>query len=263
MEETMHDRIVVATYNALADAYVKPEYFPRVDPRAFDRASRYPRVADRVLRLGADVVCLQEVDRPLFDLLERRLGDAGYDGSHAPKRAAGKPDGCATFFRRALNWRGRRVIAYDDGGAAVRTGHVALIDWFVTGAAMLAVVNTHLKWEAPDAPEDARVGLAQARQLVRELAAVPLPQIVCGDFNAEHGGAIMETFRAAGFADAHLPMVATCAPNGRAVKIDHLLHAGGLVATPISPTRVTDDAAFPSEEEPSDHVPIAAAYRLG
>lgn len=53
----------VATYNVLASAYIKPEWYAGVPAHLLDPAWRVPAVARSVAALDADLVCLQEVDR--------------------------------------------------------------------------------------------------------------------------------------------------------------------------------------------------------
>jgi len=107
-------QIVIATYNILADAYIKPEYYPHCDPKDFQAEHRHPRLIERVAGLGADVICLQEVEYALFVRLEARLRGLGYQGRWAHK-GGGKPDGCATFVRGPRQCLGTHIIVFDDG----------------------------------------------------------------------------------------------------------------------------------------------------
>ncbi len=254
--------IVIATYNVLADAYVRPEFFPRCDPAHLAAAARYPRLVERAVALDADVVCLQEVDARLHAMLDARLSPLGYRGEYAQK-GEGKPDGCSTFVRCPWTVAGTHVLAYADGGGKNgRSGHVALIQGLACGKRRLTVTNTHIKWDAPEAPERKRVGYAQARELAALLAWSSAPRIVCGDFNAELGGPILNEFTAVGFADAHRPFARTNNAGDVARKIDFILHAGGLKARPRPTTSVEDRTALPNDVEPSDHVPLVTGFRF-
>lgn len=262
MVATPSSEIVVATYNALADAYVRPEFYPQCDSRAFVSGARYPHVANRVLALDADVICLQEVDAALYAILDARLSAAGYHG-HWARKGECKPDGCATFVRAPWAFTGTRVLYFADGGrSGGRSGHLALLAAVGNGRRRIVVTNTHLKWDAPDAPEEKRLGYAQAKELAALLAWTSSPRILCGDFNAELGGPILNAFADVGFADAHPPSEATNNAGGVARKIDFLLHSAELVAHPYPTTPVADDTPLPSDSEPSDHVPLVATFHM-
>ena len=96
--------LAVASYNVLADAYVRPERYAGVPLVALDFMSREPLLLRRVAGLGADVVCLQEVEHALYPTLEDYLRPQGYVGHYA-RKGNNKPDGCATFVRGAVQDR--------------------------------------------------------------------------------------------------------------------------------------------------------------
>ena len=56
--------ISVATYNLLADAYIKPEHYPLVAPEDFLPQNRHPKLDARVAGLGTDVICASARDIP-------------------------------------------------------------------------------------------------------------------------------------------------------------------------------------------------------
>jgi mRNA deadenylase 3'-5' endonuclease subunit Ccr4 len=59
--------IRVVSWNVLADAYVRREYYPQTSTTVLERASRRASVVDRLVSFAdADVLCLQEVDDALF-----------------------------------------------------------------------------------------------------------------------------------------------------------------------------------------------------
>lgn len=247
--------LTVATYNVLADAYVRPERYPRCDPQDFLPANRHPRLTAYAAALDADVLLCQEVDYATFERLSGRLRNAGYVGRWAQKWSA-KPDGCATFVRAPLKVATWMILDLHDEASS---GHVALAAVIKAGHEAVTVVNAHLKWDAPDAAPDKRHGLAQANHLLQVLENQP-HAIVGGDFNAEPDGEIMTLFRGAGFIDPHPSTAATFIADGRPRKIDYLLHTSDLSARP-HPTKVlTPATALPSASEPSDHLPLAAAF---
>jgi mRNA deadenylase 3'-5' endonuclease subunit Ccr4 len=88
----------IASYNVLADSYVKPQWYPNVDPEVLRWDRRKFALADRVARLDSDIICLQEVEPDAYALIAQRLGAKGYEGIYS-KKGSDKPDGCAMFFR--------------------------------------------------------------------------------------------------------------------------------------------------------------------
>lgn len=236
----------VVSWNVLADAYVRREYYPRTPDAVLEPARRRAAVVERAAALGADVLCLQEVEAPLFEALRGRL--AGHVGCWA-RKGRGKPDGCAVFVRAALGPVTDERLEFDDG-----TGHVALL--VRLPAAGIGVATTHLRWEPP---ERQGVPVAQLETALDALDA-DLPWVVCGDFNAEAGGPVLEVARGRGLVDAYANRsdAVTCNANGRRRRIDFLLASPGLALTPLPVPAIDDDTPLPSAQEPSDHLPIGA-----
>jgi mRNA deadenylase 3'-5' endonuclease subunit Ccr4 len=244
---------VVASYNVLAAAYAEPRFYPRVAPEMLEAGARRKRLVTRCASLGADVLCLQEVELAVFSMLDERLAAAGWRGDFAKKGGA-KPDGCAIFVRAPLVLRESSAIAYTDG-----SGHIAQIANVEVDGIVVRIANTHLKWHAPDVKPEERLSAGQMREL---LAASSGTAILCGDFNFEMTSEVYAAMRAAGFVDPHAASPApTCNPNGRAKKIDYVV-ARGLVGAPLETPHVEDDTPLPSESEPSDHVPLRASFRM-
>jgi mRNA deadenylase 3'-5' endonuclease subunit Ccr4 len=105
----------IASYNVLADSYVKPQWYPNVDPEILRWDRRKFALADGVARLDADIICLQEVEADAYALLEQSLGAKGCEGVYA-KKGGDKPDGCAVFFRQGgLRFAGGAMAYYRDG----------------------------------------------------------------------------------------------------------------------------------------------------
>jgi endonuclease/exonuclease/phosphatase family metal-dependent hydrolase len=237
----------VVTWNVLADAYVRDEYYPHTDPALFDRAKRRRRVAERIAALSkVDVVCLQEVDTALFGLAEEQLPDS--TGRLFKKR--GRGEGVAIFVRQALTtepaWR---ELVFSD-----LSGHVALGVTF----AGLSVVTTHLKWEPPTtAPGDHR-GIVQLSEILDHWKEGA--RVVCGDFNAEPDSEVLALARSRGLSDAYASLAGsfTANSNGRKKRIDYILHSSEFSAVPTPLGPLADDTPMPSETEPSDHLAIEA-----
>ena len=65
----------IASYNILAPAYVHPERYPFTDRGLLEWGARRDRLVARLVALNADVICLQEVERFVFQYLQASLED--------------------------------------------------------------------------------------------------------------------------------------------------------------------------------------------
>src|SRR5947209_3708664 len=90
----------VASYNILAEAYTLPDRYPGIPSALLVPENRRPALIRHISGLGADLICLQEVEPEVFRALEAALGPRGYQGHYAQKTA--RPDGCASFVRTAV-----------------------------------------------------------------------------------------------------------------------------------------------------------------
>jgi endonuclease/exonuclease/phosphatase family metal-dependent hydrolase len=225
----------------LADAYIRATYYPRTDPALLRRGARTQAIVDRIERDPAEVFCLQEVEPALVTAALERL--AGWDVHYEQK--PGKPDGCAILARPGVAIADVRGLLFGDG-----SGHVAL---FATVAGV-RIATTHLRWDPPATPYEQRWAIRQARELI-----AARPEIVCGDLNIEPDDDALSLLVEAGYVDPGGD--ATANPNGRAKRIDYILHARELSATPLPSLAVTNTTPLPSSEMPSDHVPIAVDLR--
>jgi mRNA deadenylase 3'-5' endonuclease subunit Ccr4 len=256
----------VATYNVLATSYIQYARYRRTPKMVLDPAWRVPALVQYVTTFAADVLCLQEVEMDVFAALNSRLNSAGYAGHYA-RKLAGKPDGCATFYRHpAFELIGTRVIAYADGTQETPdSGHIALVVLLRAAGRSVGVANTHLIWAPADATATAQSSYRQALQLLNEcqtMAPSPDGWLICGDFNATPGSEIIALYENAGFHYAHsgLASIHTCKVNAEAKMIDYLFHSPELRAEPRNMFRVSHEAVLPSAEHPSDHLPVVARF---
>ncbi len=70
----------VATYNVLADAYIRRELYPNTSAAVLEPIARRRALLARLVELDADVFCLQEVERVAFTEISDRLAPLGYSG---------------------------------------------------------------------------------------------------------------------------------------------------------------------------------------
>jgi len=216
-----------------------------------DPQRRRAALLHRIKGFSADVLCLQEVEAPTFAAITSIL--PGYQGVYEPK-AMGKPDGCATFHRGAAE---SRRLEYDDG-----TGHVALISAMRIDGHRLGVANTHLRWDASDAPHEK--GVTQLRRL---LDVIDEPGwgcegwIVCGDLNREPSSVALQDALRRGYLDAFAQAAApTCNSHRRPKRIDYLLSSGVSLSDLRAVPAINGESPLPGAGEPSDHVPIGATF---
>jgi mRNA deadenylase 3'-5' endonuclease subunit Ccr4 len=247
------------SWNVLADAYVRPAYFPHTPPGLLRRGQRTEGMIARVGELAPDVLCLQEVEPALFRVLMARLEMAG---QFAQK--ANKPDGCAVFVRAPLEIVAVREVRFTDGSGAL----ALLLDVSDPGShTTLVIANTHLKWDPPGTPLDRQQGLRQISELLAALGGPPSAaaaqlRIVCGDFNAGPESPVCALLREAGLVEPFADRDAawTSNANGVAKRIDFVFHSPSWRATPIEPPEIDGETPLPSEAEPSDHLPVVINF---
>lgn len=252
----------VASYNVLADAYIRRDRYRHVRAEDLDPARRWDRLARHITALDADIVCLQEVEAPLFARIAKQQRAVGYAGEYAQKAGA-RPDGCATFIRLARFARPEfRTLYFDDGSPA--SGHVAQLTTLAWNDRPLIIANTHLRWDPPDWRGRDHIGVRQAAELADWLQAQATEAIVCGDLNATAGSDVLREFLSRGFTDAYAgwDTAHTCNANARASRIDFLLFTHGLVAQPIALPPIDASTPLPSAHQPSDHLAIAAHFAV-
>jgi mRNA deadenylase 3'-5' endonuclease subunit Ccr4 len=245
----------MSTWNTLATAYIRPEYYPRTPKDILDPAWRIPALVTHARVLDAEILCLQEVETVLFNALQKAL--KGYVGIHSLKGGQ-KPDGCATFFREPFTLVNHRRVEYRD-----HSGHLAQCLVLGDKGRRLAVVNTHLKWDRAGTAREKQWGYGQIFQAMETLEEDQSDgQVVCGDFNATPESDVVMALMAAGFSHAHqeLPGISTCNSNGSAKLIDYLFSRGSLKSDAIAPVPIYGTTPLPSEDQPSDHLPLVARF---
>jgi len=253
--------LIISSYNILATAYMRPEFYPYVNPEHLKWENRKTPLLHKIIALGADVLCLQEVEEPVYSLLEAHLHAQGYAGVYAQKR--GKPDGCATFFKKSakLNLADVKTLHYKDGRGGPDSGHLALIAAFVTDTGLLSVANTHLKWDRSNNSEDEHWGWRQLQELLDNGITTVGTWVVCGDFNVLPNSLMIKAILERGFADAYYDQPQpTSNSNSQAKRIDYLFYTKNLTAVPRRLPEIHDLTPLPSDTEPSDHLAVTAIF---
>lgn len=240
--------IRLVSYNVLANAYMRPEYYLECSAEALDPVRRRKLLLERIDGLKADILCLQEVEADLFHDLKRP--------GRFFQKGRGKPDGCAilvnpetqkfaqqtrSLLSGKLHWTEHH---YQDG-----SGHGALL-LHLPG---LTVGTTHLKWDPPSARPG--FGMGQIRELLSLLEG---PSLICGDFNCESSDPIVQSCLAAGLSDAFLGVTPdqTFVKQGEGRRIDFVLSSFGLQVRALPMPDLMPEQIQPSTVEPSDHLPL-------
>jgi endonuclease/exonuclease/phosphatase family metal-dependent hydrolase len=157
------------------------------------------------------------------------------------------------------------VVRYADAREGEpHSGHVALLGFVALEGRVLGVANTHVRWDAPETPPEAQVGLRQVRELATALGGAD-GWVVCGDFNATLQSPALEVLLAAGFRDPHEAEAFTFNSAAEPRKIDFLLTSEALHAEAVAPRRIEALTPLPSSAEPSDHLALVAevSWRAG
>jgi endonuclease/exonuclease/phosphatase family metal-dependent hydrolase len=253
--------LTLLSWNVLADAYARPEYFLRTAPALLAPGARTPALVERLVASAADIICLQEVEAPVFSAVREGLGE-GY-AAHFLCKGLGKPDGCATFVRaERLEVTSFRPLPYAEKPSP--SGHLALLLTLRAGAQAVGVATTHLKWAPPGTAPHDHWATQQLRELVAALEP-GLPWLVCGDFNVGPEDEALGFLRAAGLRDAYAGasnQAPTANPNGRARRIDFVFAAPALAAEPLPLPAIDDATPLPSATEPSDHLCIGVRFSV-
>lgn len=250
------------TWNILAPIHVRPERYPRVPPELLDGAARNARILERLRVLDADVIALQEVEPDVAAYLHDGLRDRAYDWRLTLKQQF-RLEGVALFVRRSVFGpvRFEEIIYREDVPGVSPTGNVALLAHATFAGRPILLATTHIKWELPEVPLDRHRGLIQVRQLADRLRSGP-PAVVSGDFNATTTSPVLAPLWALGLRD---PFAALDQPtgtfNGRATRLDFLVHAPELVGTGDRLPTLTGESVLPSVDEPSDHLLLRATLQ--
>ncbi|ONI05636.1 hypothetical protein PRUPE_5G016000 [Prunus persica] len=223
-ESTIHSiskpdgiRFSLVSYNILAQVYVKSSLFPHSPSPCLRWKARSQAILSVLKNLGADFLCLQEVDE-YNSFYKGNMESNGYYSSYI-QRSGQKRDGCGIFYKHDMaellleekieyndlvdsildgNGHGddkpnnkEAVENKDDGPKIVfklknPSNHVVI------------VANTHLYWD----PDWADVKLAQAKYLLSRLAQFKTlvsqrfdcspSLILSGDFNSTPGDKVYQ-----------------------------------------------------------------------
>lgn len=240
---------------------------------------------EEILRSGADIICLQEVDH-FPDFFQPKLSEKGFGGVFKPKASSpclkvdgnSGPDGCALFYKidKFLCLEKQEIVLRDRNRE--ETNQVAILIKFKKqncddSLTEFCVAVTHLKAKA----EAVNIRTTQGAHLYDEMQKFcgDLPGIVCGDFNAQATELVYLNFKKKGWLESAYftanggeepPFTSWKFRPGKRSKytIDYIWYTVQLL-------KVDAVWSVPSEEEigedglpaptyPSDHVALCARF---
>lgn len=241
-------------WNILADksADTSPYGFPHVDPAVLAWEFRQPRIVQILKDENPDLVSLVEVDR-ITDL-RRELKDK-YECilfSQCTERS-----GQAIFVRKEFT-RLRVPKLFPQCFSLPGNRSLLMVQFDFESGRQLVFATTHLKAK----PEFSKMRVQQVGAMLRILDPIPLPQVVCGDFNdvptSDCMKEMLRTFRLTIPEDT----VSTCKKREVLVmrRIDYILTRGVKLSgrIPAFDTLEIPEVGLPSKNFPSDHLYLTA-----
>ena len=233
------------SWNVLADEYFGryPQHYRHVARDLMVSGARIQLIVDFIAALNADVVCLQEVELPLYQALASR-----WQTFWTPKEN-NEPDGCLTLVRHGVTVEegSFESYAYPD-----LSSHVAQA--ITIGGVRLG--NTHIKWAPDDDPD--HCGIRQARDLLEWLR--PYPQaVIFADCNDRPGGPVRALISGEGYVNL-VDVGATAFVNGGPAELDIIAVRGTAGTGMLGSFSVN---GIPNRRVPSDHIPVLGNVRVG
>lgn len=230
----LEQRRSLLTWNVLADAHIRREWYPEVPDAHLRGPGRARRVLSCLRRWDADVIALQEVSEDTWATL-----------------VAAFPAHGAAFVSTGADGLGLLVRGEVPEAAALPLpgGRMALLGT-LRGGPRVAVV--HLSYTPPDS--------SGPRQGVAELRAVCAaePDLVVGDLNAPPGSLERAVLASAGFVDRS-PPGPTFRSNGAPQALDAIATGPGWCAAAATLPALPASRPLPDLANPSDHLPLRAS----
>jgi endonuclease/exonuclease/phosphatase family metal-dependent hydrolase len=261
-----NNAITVVSYNILAIAYTKPNYFPYASQEVLSWEFRYKNLVRELTELNADVLCLQEVD--MYEQLRDALHPLGYSSVFL-QRTGRRKDGCATFYKSfKLTLVKETLLCFNDFCTEeLRQDNVALfLQLQKKDGESLFIGNTHLYYK------DERVKRQQASDIVREAKKLSDTNVlICGDYNTSENSFVYNYMHEQGLQSLyHQNEIKSVANSicpytsfgGRPLDLDYIFASPDVVPKTIQVMRLPDKRlALPNHYHSSDHVPIAVTIK--
>ncbi|EIM92169.1 Endonuclease/exonuclease/phosphatase [Stereum hirsutum FP-91666 SS1] len=238
------ETVKIMTWNLLAQTLVRRELFPTSD--CLKAHQRENMIYQEILSSGADILCMQEVDR--LEKLKPFLAQAGYEHTYAA--GPQKKHGCLIAFRKALfTQTGARTVIYDNEdvreegeertrrGSSFRTKNIgSIVALKKTGTEDFGIViaTTHLFWHPKYIYERSRqTGILQ-REVIKfrdQNGHVNWPCVFAGDFNFQPTEAAYSLLRG-------LPLLSS---HETGLSDSRVVHVSIDPTVPITTPKATED----------------------
>lgn len=277
-------RVRIVTYNCLAQSLARE--FEGVDTESLAWEKRLPRIVAKIITAVAGdlpfVICLQEVDEACRDSLVEALGAALRKNRDIQIRLVYEKNGGGVSFGQLVLWQRcidleslrspphSKILVYRDHENAKQSQRGILINFRT-----FTLAATHLK--AGRSESAARS--AQMRQLLTAVASFNVelcgnllaerPLILAGDLNDQIYSRTLDVAAAANLSCVWMcdykwttwkrRAITSAAPDVGEKKMieDFILVRNAVVTAALAPPR-DEGGCLPNENEPSDHVLLAA-----
>ena len=259
--------------------------------RCFAWEVRKDRLLDQIREMDCDLLSLVECDH-YDDHFRPALEKLGYASTWRKRPRPTSDDGCCVAWRRCLfDLVQATAVEFVDKLCPVRQkvfkdriAVVALLQSKITGQKVI-LVSTHLQ-RNPEDPKQDMLRARQVGQVLRVLAdfvysfpassgVAEAPVILTGDLNCTSFGRLRGVANTISLLNREVrlhPFTFDCsdAPTGvtsvtmaRCMRIDAILYQAQCLEL-VDVHEIPDislDQPIPSDEQPSDHVPIVAQFR--
>jgi len=230
-----------ASFNVLADEYLKYGDYSRVDPTLLVEGARTNGIVRVIDELQADVVGLQEADLSLLSALE---DTEKWQTFWKPKE--NKTEGLLMLIRKGIEVSNYESREYGDGSGFVMQA-------MKIGRAVFA--NTHIQWAPPEDFQHA--GVTQTTELLHYIGA-DKPAVILADCNDRPNGPVKNLLERENFYNLYEDEV-TATVNQAPAALD-ILAIRGLKAVRLGARY--DVTTIPNAQLPSDHVPLLARVEV-
>ena len=248
----MQDRLLLCSYNILADEYINYQRSAGIPEQWLQHQHRLSLIVNKLTNIKWSIICLQEVETKVIPILNEHCSE--YTMYYA-QRPQGKQDGLAMLIHKDVQCTSQGTLALPsvDGKIGSRILQYAEVLW---GDQTLTIVNLHISWNAPD--QNPPAGTTEIKSVINWLRERKKTDfILCGDWNAERSEEVVELL-CTGIAQPVQfllpPTALTCWVSGRFLGIDHVLISEGVSAKCIELVNASKMKYCPNQSEGSDHL---------
>lgn len=240
----------IISYNILDDNFLSHGDYSYVPEHILAWENRKNALCNRIIKLNADVICLQELNYESYMLFQMALQE--YIGCYAQK--ASQNSGIGTFCRKSTFKEINHTPHLCPGTS--HCGKLASQPAVFTTLVLpdqkkVQVIHTKIKWT-----KEFEIPTSSYNHVNYILEQKPeFSCIIAGDFNVTQEHPLMKLFLKSNFFDPFSGSnITTCYANEETKRIDYILLSKDLITLDV--TIDTIKSPIPNENEPSDHIPI-------